>query len=230
MAGLTGEINHYMYEPRGVAAVIAPWNFPLAILTGMSSAALVAGNTVVLKPAEQTPVIAAKLVEIYRQAGVPAGVVNYLPGYGEEAGAPLVSHPDVHIIAFTGSQPVGLHILREAAVVRPGQRHIKQVITEMGGKNAIIIDDDADLDEAVEGVVQSAFGYAGQKCSAASRIIVLAQCVRRVPGAPRSGGQELGHRARLGTARPSSGRSSTPTPRSALCATSSWATKKARRC
>lgn len=173
MAGLTGEINHYMYEPRGVAAVIAPWNFPLAILTGMSSAALVAGNAVVLKPAEQTPVIAAKLVEIYRQAGVPAGVINYLPGYGEEAGAPLVSHPDVHIIAFTGSQPVGLHILREAAVVQPGQRHIKQVITELGGKNAVIIDDDADLDEAVAGVVQSAFGYAGQKCSAASRIIVL---------------------------------------------------------
>ncbi len=132
-----------------------------------------AGNAVVLKPAEQTPVIAAKLVEIYREAGVPAGVINYLPGYGEEAGAPLVSHPDVHIIAFTGSQPVGLHILREAAVVQPGQRHIKQVITELGGKNAVIIDDDADLDEAVAGVVQSAFGYAGQKCSAASRIIVL---------------------------------------------------------
>lgn len=173
MAGLTGEINHYMYEPRGVAAIIAPWNFPLAILTGMSSAALVAGNPVVLKPAEQTPVIAYKLAEIYREAGVPAGAVNYLPGYGQEAGAPLVASPDVAIIAFTGSQAVGLHILREAAVVRPGQRHIKQVITEMGGKNAIIIDDDADLDEAVAGVLHSAFGYAGQKCSAASRIIVL---------------------------------------------------------
>ena len=173
MAALTGEINHYLYEPRGVAAIIAPWNFPLAILTGMSSAALLAGNAVVLKPAEQTPVIAAKLAEIYREAGVPAGVVNYVPGYGEEAGAALVSHPDVHIIAFTGSKAVGLHILQQASIVQPGQRHVKQVITEMGGKNAIIIDDDADLDEAVAGVVSSAFGYAGQKCSAASRVIVL---------------------------------------------------------
>lgn len=173
MAALTGEINYYLYEPRGVAAVIAPWNFPLAILTGMSSAALLAGNAVVLKPAEQTPVVAAKLAEIYREAGVPAGVVNYVPGYGEEAGAALVSHPDVHVIAFTGSKAVGLRILQEASIVRPGQRHIKQVITELGGKNAVIVDDDADLDEAVAGVVQSAFGYAGQKCSAASRIVVL---------------------------------------------------------
>jgi RHH-type proline utilization regulon transcriptional repressor/proline dehydrogenase/delta 1-pyrroline-5-carboxylate dehydrogenase len=170
---LTGEINHYLYEPRGVAAVIAPWNFPLAILTGMSAAALVSGNTVILKPAEQTPVIAAKLVEIYREAGVPAGVTNYLPGLGEQVGAALVRHPQVHIIAFTGSQAVGLNILRAAADVQPGQRHIKRVITEMGGKNAIIVDDDADLDEAVAGVVTSAFGYAGQKCSAASRVIVL---------------------------------------------------------
>jgi len=173
MADLAGEINHYIYEPKGVAAVIAPWNFPLAILTGMSAAALVTGNTVILKPAEQTPVIAAELVKIYREAGVPAGVVNYLPGYGEEAGAPLVTHPDVHIIAFTGSRAVGLRILQEAVQVRGHQRHIKQVITEMGGKNAIIVDDDADLDEAVAGVVTSAFGYAGQKCSAASRVIVL---------------------------------------------------------
>ncbi|MBO8140752.1 MAG: L-glutamate gamma-semialdehyde dehydrogenase [Firmicutes bacterium] len=173
MANLAGEINHYLYEPRGVAAVIAPWNFPLAILTGMSSAALAAGNAVVLKPAEQTPVIASKLVEIYREAGMPAGVVNYLPGYGEEAGAALVAHPDVSTIVFTGSLVVGLRILKEAAQVRYGQRHIKQVVTEMGGKNAVIVDDDADLDEAVAGVVASAFGYAGQKCSAASRAIVL---------------------------------------------------------
>ncbi len=173
MADLAGEINHYMYEPKGVAAIIAPWNFPLAILTGMSSAALLTGNAVILKPAEQTPVIAAELARIYREAGVPAGVVSYLPGYGEEAGAPLVSHPGVHIVAFTGSRSVGLHILQQAAVLGPGQRHIKQVITEMGGKNAIIVDDDADLDEAVAGVVASAFGYAGQKCSAASRAIVL---------------------------------------------------------
>ncbi|MFS8542577.1 MAG: proline dehydrogenase family protein, partial [Limnochordales bacterium] len=175
MADLAGEINHYFYEPRGVAAVIAPWNFPLAILTGMSAAALATGNAVILKPAEQTPVIAAELARIYREAGVPGGVVNYLPGYGEDAGAALVAHPGVHIIAFTGSQAVGLGILQEAAQLRPGQRHIKQVITEMGGKNAIIIDDDADLDEAVAGVVESAFGYAGQKCSANSRAIVLAR-------------------------------------------------------
>lgn len=173
MAGLFGEVNHYMYEPRGVAAVIAPWNFPLAILTGMSSAALVAGNAVVLKPAEQTPIIAAKLFELYRRAGVPAGVVNYLPGMGEDAGAALVTHPDVHVIAFTGSLAVGKFILEEAAKVRPGQGHMKQVITELGGKNAVIVDDDADLDEAVAGILQSAFGFAGQKCSAASRVIVL---------------------------------------------------------
>src|SRR5690606_9987827 len=159
VANLAGEINLSPYEPRGVAAVIAPWNFPLAILTGMSAAALLTGNAVVLKPAEQTPVIAAELARIYREAGVPAGVVNYLPGFGEEAGAPLVAHPGVHTIAFTGSQAVGLRILQEAARLQPGQRHIKQVITEMGGKNAIIIDDDADLDEAVAGVVESAFGY-----------------------------------------------------------------------
>lgn len=175
MANLIGEHNHYLYEPRGVAAIIAPWNFPLAILTGMASAALVSGNTVILKPAEQTPVIAAKLLEIYREAGIPAGVINYLPGLGEEAGAALVRHPQVHIIAFTGSQAVGLQIIRTAADVQTGQRHIKRVITEMGGKNAIIIDDDADLDEAVSGVTSSAFGYAGQKCSAASRVIVLEQ-------------------------------------------------------
>lgn len=173
MAGLFGEINHYIYEPRGVAGVIAPWNFPLAILTGMSVAALAAGNSVVLKPAEQTPVIAAKLVEIYREAGVPAGVINYLPGMGEDAGAALVSHPDVHVIAFTGSQEVGLNIIKQAAVVQPGQHHIKQVITELGGKNAVIVDDDADLDEAVAGIIESAFGFTGQKCSAASRVIVL---------------------------------------------------------
>ena len=169
-----GEANATFYEARGVAVVIAPWNFPLAILTGMTTAALVTGNTVVMKPAEQSPVIAAKLMEVLEEAGLPPGVCNYLPGVGEEVGKPLVNHPRVSIIAFTGSRAVGLSIQREAAVVREGQDHIKRVITELGGKNATIVDEDADLDEAVHGVVASAFGYAGQKCSACSRAVVLA--------------------------------------------------------
>jgi RHH-type proline utilization regulon transcriptional repressor/proline dehydrogenase/delta 1-pyrroline-5-carboxylate dehydrogenase len=168
-----GETNATSYEPRGVAVVIAPWNFPLAILTGMTVAALVTGNTVVMKPAEQSPVIAAKLFEVLEEAGVPAGAVNYLPGVGEEVGPVLVGHPDVSVIAFTGSRAVGLAIQRDAVEVSDGQDHIKRVITELGGKNAVIVDDDADLDEAVAGVVASAFGYAGQKCSACSRAIVL---------------------------------------------------------
>jgi RHH-type proline utilization regulon transcriptional repressor/proline dehydrogenase/delta 1-pyrroline-5-carboxylate dehydrogenase len=169
-----GESNFTFYEPRGVAVVIAPWNFPLAILTGMTAAAFVAGNTVVMKPAEQSSVIAAKLMEVFEEAGVPAGVVNFLPGIGEEIGPALVGHPDVSIIAFTGSRAVGLAIQKQAAEVVDGQDHIKRVITELGGKNAVIVDEDADLDEAVAGVVASAFGYAGQKCSACSRAIVMA--------------------------------------------------------
>ena len=169
-----GEDNATFYEGRGVAVVIAPWNFPLAILTGMTAAAVVAGNTVIMKPAEQSPVIAAKLMEVLEEAGLPPGVVNYLPGVGEEIGPPLVNHPDVSLVAFTGSRAVGLSIQRQASEVAHGQEHIKRVITELGGKNAIIVDDDADLDEAVHGVVASAFGYAGQKCSACSRAVVLA--------------------------------------------------------
>ncbi len=168
-----GEDNHYFYEPRGVTVVIAPWNFPLAILTGMTTAALVTGNTVIMKPAEQSSVIAAKLMEIWQEVGIPAGVVNYLPGVGEEIGPVLVNHPDVAMIAFTGSKGVGLLINREAADMQPGQDHVKRVLAEMGGKNAIILDEDADLDEAVHGVAGSAFGYQGQKCSACSRAIVL---------------------------------------------------------
>jgi RHH-type proline utilization regulon transcriptional repressor/proline dehydrogenase/delta 1-pyrroline-5-carboxylate dehydrogenase len=168
-----GEENLYFYRPRGVAVVIAPWNFPLAILTGMTAAALVTGNTVVMKPAEQSPVIAAKLMELFRDAGLPDGVVNYLPGIGEEVGPELVGSPLVDLIAFTGSREVGLGINAQAADTDPRQTMVKHVIAEMGGKNAIIVDDDADLDEAVAGVVQSAFGYAGQKCSACSRVIVL---------------------------------------------------------
>jgi len=168
-----GEDNSYFYEPRGVAVVIAPWNFPLAILTGMASAALVAGNTVILKPAEQSSVVAAHLMDCLRAAGVPPDVVQFLPGIGEEIGPVLVDHPDVSIITFTGSMRVGLWIHETAARTPPGQHHVKRVIAEMGGKNAIIIDADADLDEAVKGVVDSAFGYSGQKCSACSRVIIL---------------------------------------------------------
>ncbi len=168
-----GEDNLYFYEPRGVAVIIAPWNFPLAILTGMTTAALVTGNTVIIKPAEQSAIIGAKLMECLQAAGVPPGVANFLPGVGEEIGPTLVGHPDVALIAFTGSLKVALMINEQASKTPGGQNLVKKVIAEMGGKNAIIVDADADLDEAVRGVVDSAFGYAGQKCSACSRAIVL---------------------------------------------------------
>jgi RHH-type proline utilization regulon transcriptional repressor/proline dehydrogenase/delta 1-pyrroline-5-carboxylate dehydrogenase len=175
-----GEINTYTREARGVVAVIAPWNFPLAILTGMTSAALATGNTVVLKPAEQTPVIAARLVALLEEAGLPAGVVNYTPGRGEVAGDRLVHHPDVSLIAFTGSRDVGTAIYAAAARHAAGARQLKRVVAEMGGKNAVIVDDDADLDEAVQGIVTSAFGYAGQKCSACSRVIAVGDVYARL--------------------------------------------------
>ncbi|QDT32801.1 L-glutamate gamma-semialdehyde dehydrogenase [Thalassoglobus polymorphus] len=168
-----GEENRLFYRSRGVAVVIAPWNFPLAILTGMTVAALVTGNTVVMKPAEQSSIVAAKLMEIARDSGLPTGVLNFLPGNGEELGPVLVGSPDVDLVVFTGSQEVGLSINKLAAETVPAQLNVKKVIAEMGGKNAIIVDDDADLDDAVQGVVNSAFGYAGQKCSACSRVIVL---------------------------------------------------------
>jgi RHH-type proline utilization regulon transcriptional repressor/proline dehydrogenase/delta 1-pyrroline-5-carboxylate dehydrogenase len=168
-----GEENFYFYEPRGVTVVIAPWNFPLAILCGMTTAAVVTGNTVVMKPAEQSAVVGAKLMEIFQEIELPAGVVNYLPGIGEEIGPALITSPEVAMIAFTGSKGVGLLINRQAAETPPGQDHVKRVLAEMGGKNAIIIDEDADLDEAVHGVTGSAFSYQGQKCSACSRVIVL---------------------------------------------------------
>ena len=171
-----GEENSFLYRPRGVAVVIAPWNFPLAILTGMTAAALVAGNTVVMKPAEQSSVVAAELMDVFREAGLPDGVVNYLPGIGDEIGPALVGSPDVDLIAFTGSREVGLAINKLAADTDPAQSSVKRVIAEMGGKNAIIVDSDADLDEAVQAVIGSAFGYAGQKCSACSRAIVHASC------------------------------------------------------
>jgi RHH-type proline utilization regulon transcriptional repressor/proline dehydrogenase/delta 1-pyrroline-5-carboxylate dehydrogenase len=170
---VAGETNAYFYEPRGVTVVIAPWNFPLAILTGMAAAPLVTGNPIIMKPAEQSSVIAAKLMEIWQEVGIPDGVVNYLSGVGEEIGPALVNHPDTAMIAFTGSKGVGLLLNRQAADMQPGQDHVKRVLAEMGGKNAVIIDEDADLDEAVHDVVGSAFGYQGQKCSACSRAVVL---------------------------------------------------------
>ncbi|MBW3596794.1 MAG: proline dehydrogenase family protein [Planctomycetes bacterium] len=170
-----GEENRWEYQPRGVAAVIAPWNFPLAILTGMTVASLVTGNTVIMKPAEQSPIVGSLVMDIFRELDLPPGVLQYLPGRGETAGAALVEHPDVALIAFTGSRQVGLSINVKAAEISAGRNMtlVKKVIAEMGGKNAIIIDDDADLDEAVMGVIKSAFGYQGQKCSACSRAIVL---------------------------------------------------------
>ncbi|AFY95997.1 L-glutamate gamma-semialdehyde dehydrogenase [Chamaesiphon minutus] len=171
---LPGEDNTYIYQPRGVVVVISPWNFPLAIALGMSVAAIAAGNTVILKPAEQSSVIGAKIAEILHAAGLPPGVFTYLPAKGSTVGAHLVKHPDVHLIAFTGSQQVGCQIVAEAAILRPKQKHMKRVIAEMGGKNGIIIDESADLDQAVVGVMNSTFGFAGQKCSACSRAIVLA--------------------------------------------------------
>jgi RHH-type proline utilization regulon transcriptional repressor/proline dehydrogenase/delta 1-pyrroline-5-carboxylate dehydrogenase len=170
---VAGETNRYIYQPRGIAVVISPWNFPLAIACGMTVAALVAGNCTLLKPAETSSVITAKLTEILIEAGIPKGVFQYVPGKGSQVGAYLVNHPDTHIIAFTGSQEVGCRIYAEAATLKPGQKHMKRVIAEMGGKNAIIVDESADLDQAVVGVVQSAFGYSGQKCSACSRVIVV---------------------------------------------------------
>ncbi len=169
-----GEDDRLLYEGRGVAAVIAPWNFPLAILAGMSSAALAAGCTAILKPAEQSPLVAAQFVRLLHDAGVPPEVAQYLPGPGDVVGRHLVSHAGIDVVAFTGSNAVGLEIMRSAAAVQPGQRNLKRVIAELGGKNAVIVDDDADLDQAVAGVVASAFGYAGQKCSACSRVVILA--------------------------------------------------------
>jgi RHH-type proline utilization regulon transcriptional repressor/proline dehydrogenase/delta 1-pyrroline-5-carboxylate dehydrogenase len=168
---LPGERNTMRYVPRGVTGVIAPWNFPLAIAAGMTSAALAAGNAVVLKPAEQAPACAKAVVDALHAAGVPHDALSLLPG-GDEAGKALVADPRVHTIVFTGSCAAGLSILERAAKVDPGQLHIKKVVAEMGGKNVIIVDADADLDDVVPALLSSAFGFAGQKCSAASRVLV----------------------------------------------------------
>lgn len=179
VGGIPGESSHYQYQPRGVVAVISPWNFPLAILTGQVVSALVTGNTVVMKPAEQSSLIGQGLMDLILEAGIPENAVQFLPGYGEIVGEHIVNHPLTTTIAFTGSKAVGLHILQRAAIVHPTQKHVKRCIIEMGGKNAVIIDNDADLDEAVAGVLYSAFGFAGQKCSAASRVIVLEEVYER---------------------------------------------------
>ena len=173
MGRAPGEHNVLFYQPKGVAAVIAPWNFPFAIAMGMVSAAIVTGNPVVFKPSSLSSAIGYNLVEIFKEVGLPAGVFNYCPGQSSVMGDYLVEHPDISLICFTGSMDVGLHIVEKAAKVQPGQRQVKRVIAEMGGKNATIVDDDADLDEAVSQVVYSAFGFQGQKCSACSRVIVL---------------------------------------------------------
>ncbi|MFE0557570.1 L-glutamate gamma-semialdehyde dehydrogenase [Paenibacillus sp. NPDC058910] len=166
------EENHLYYIPLGVGIVIPPWNFPLAIMAGMTTAAIVSGNTVVLKPASTTPVIAAKFVELLEEVSLPPGVVNFLPGPGQEVGDYLVDHPLTRFISFTGSRDVGLRIQERAAKTQPGQQWIKRVIAEMGGKDAIIVDSEADLDLAADAITASAFGFSGQKCSACSRTIV----------------------------------------------------------
>jgi len=166
------EINKQIYIPLGVGVVIPPWNFPFAILAGMTTAAFVSGNTVILKPSSESCTIAAKFMEIVEEAKVPVGVVNFMPGPGAIAGDYLVRHPKLRFIAFTGSKQVGLHIIEEAAKTQEGQIWIKRVVAEMGGKDLIIVDSEADIDSAVAGVRTSAFGYQGQKCSACSRLIL----------------------------------------------------------
>ena len=173
VTSLPGEENQYRYRPKGLAVVISPWNFPLAIPAGMVSAALVTGNCVIFKPSSLSPVIGWNLVRIFHEIGLPPGVLQFLPGSGEEIGEYLVSHPHVDLIVFTGSKDAGLRIMQRAAVRHPEQRSVKTVIAEMGGKNAVIVDETADLDEAVRGVIQSALGYQGQKCSACSRVIAV---------------------------------------------------------
>ena len=175
-----GEESYHHYWPRGVAFVVAPWNFPIAILCGMTSAALVTGNAVIMKPSEQSIICGAMLMQVFEEAGVPPGVLNFLSGHGSVIGAHLVDHKDVDLIAFTGSREVGLKIWESAGVTRPGQRELKRVVCEMGGKNAMIVDSDADLDEAIGYSIYSAFGYQGQKCSALSRLILLEENHDRV--------------------------------------------------
>jgi len=177
---IEGEDNKLVYVPLGVGAVIPPWNFPYAILVGMSSASFVAGNTIILKPASTAPTIAYQFMRILEEVGLPAGIVNFLPGSGSAIGDTLVDHPQVRFIAFTGSRDVGLRIYERAAKRQPGQRWLKRSILEMGGKDAIVVDETADLDAAAAGIVASAFAFQGQKCSAGSRAIVVEQIYDQV--------------------------------------------------
>ncbi len=169
---IKGEDNHLYYIPLGVGVVVPPWNFPMAITTGMTAAALVTGNTVVLKPSSDAPIIAYKIFEIFKEAGIPDGVLSYLPGSGSEVGDTLVDHPLTRFVSFTGSKAVGMRIYERAAKVQPGQKWLKRVVAEMGGKDYIIVDKDADLESAAAGIVKGAFGFQGQKCSACSRAII----------------------------------------------------------
>jgi len=173
LSDLPGEDNLYWYQPRGIGLVIAPWNFPLAIPAGMIAAAVVAGNVALFKPSGLSPVLGARLAALFAEAGLPPGVLQFLPGPGGDVGEYLVEHPLVDFITFTGSKEVGLRIVERAGRTPPGQRHVKRVIAEMGGKNAVIVDRTADPDQAIPGILASAFGYQGQKCSACSRVIVL---------------------------------------------------------
>lgn len=168
-----GEYNRYDYIPLGIGIVISPWNFPFAIMAGTTVAAVVTGNTVLLKPASTTPVIAYKFIEVLEEAGLPAGVVNYVPGSGAEVGDYLVDHPKTRFISFTGSRDVGLRINERASVLSKGQIWIKRVIAEMGGKDTIVVDKEADLELAAQSIVKSAFGFSGQKCSACSRVVIV---------------------------------------------------------
>ncbi|MFF2289390.1 L-glutamate gamma-semialdehyde dehydrogenase [Peribacillus butanolivorans] len=167
-----GEVNSFNYIPLGVGIIISPFNFPFAIMAGTAAAAVVTGNTILLKPSDQTPIIAAKFVEVMEEAGLPKGVINYIPGDGEVIGDFLVEHPKTRFISFTGSRKVGCRIYERAAKVQPGQIWLKRVIAEMGGKDIVVVDNDADLDLAASSIVYSAFGFSGQKCSAGSRAVI----------------------------------------------------------
>ena len=168
-----GEYNRYDYIPLGVAVVISPWNFPFAIMAGTTVANVVSGNTVLLKPASTTPIVAYKFVEVMEEAGMPAGVINFIPGSGAEVGDFLVDHPRTRLISFTGSRDVGLRIFERSSKLSEGQIWIKRVIAEMGGKDTIVVDKEADLELAAQSIVKSAFGFSGQKCSACSRAVIV---------------------------------------------------------
>ena len=220
---LPGERDTMIYVPLGVGAVIPPWNFPLAICVGMTTAAVVTGNTVVLKPASESPGIAWQFFQLMEEVGLPAGVINFLTGSGGVIGDTLVRHPRTRFVSFTGSKEVGIGINRLAAEVQPGQIWLKRVVAEMGGKDAIIVDEEADLEAAAQGVAASAFGFQGQKCSACSRAIVSTKIYDAVPReaqGPRredrhGRSREAGRHARAGGERIRASTRSSSTSRSA---------------